>query len=69
MGNDKKKKVAVKAAKKQKAEAKTAKKEKKKTKKTADAPPEDEDLEAVLDKVILATQIHARANPRTSASR
>jgi hypothetical protein len=55
MGNDKKNKVAAKAAKKQKADAKTAKKEKKKTKKTADAPAEDEDLEAILDKVILAT--------------
>ncbi|KAJ8586961.1 galactose oxidase [Rhizopogon salebrosus TDB-379] len=51
MGNDKKNKVAAKAAKKQKAEAKTAKKEKKKTKKTADAPAEDEDLEAILDKM------------------
>ncbi|KAG1871551.1 hypothetical protein F4604DRAFT_1681640 [Suillus subluteus] len=44
-------KAAAKAAKKQKAEAKTSKKEKKKNKKTTDAPPEDEDLEAILDKM------------------
>ncbi|KAG2117421.1 galactose oxidase [Suillus cothurnatus] len=53
MGNEKKNtsKAAAKAAKKQKAEAKTSKKEKKKSKKTTDAPPEDEDLEAILDKM------------------
>ncbi|KAG1762617.1 galactose oxidase [Suillus placidus] len=53
MGNEKKNtsKAAAKAAKKQKAEAKTSKKEKKKSKKTTDAPSEDEDLEAILDKM------------------
>ncbi|KAG1733150.1 galactose oxidase [Suillus lakei] len=53
MGNEKKNtsKAAAKAAKKQKAEAKTVKKEKKKSKKTTDAPSEDEDLEAILDKM------------------
>lgn len=53
MGNEKKNtsKAAAKAAKKQKAEAKTSKKEKKKSKKTTDASPEDEDLEAILDKM------------------
>jgi len=57
MGYDKKNtnKAATKAAKKQKAEAKVAKKEKKKSKKTADVAPEDEDLEAILDKVIFIT--------------
>jgi hypothetical protein len=47
---------AAKAARKQKADTKTAKKEKKKSKKASDAPPEDEDLEAILDKVIFIAQ-------------
>lgn len=53
MGNEKKNtsKAAAKAAKKQKVEAKISKKEKKKIKKTTDAPLEDEDLEAILDKM------------------
>lgn len=53
MGNEKKNtnKAAAKAVKKKKAEAKTDKKEKKKSKKTTDAPSEDEDLEAILDKM------------------
>ena len=41
---------------KEKADTKTAKKEKKKSKKASDAPPEDEDLEAILDKVIFIAQ-------------
>jgi len=71
MGNDKKNtsKAAAKAAKKQKADAKTAKKEKKKSKKTSDAPPEDEDLEAILDKVIFITYVLNSANSVMPASR
>jgi len=71
MGNEKKNtsKAAAKAAKKQKAEAKTSKKEKKKSKKTTDAPPEDEDLEAILDKVIFIVCVGDLADPTVPASR